>query len=461
MKRKNTPFKPFSEEDMHLTHAKSRLNQLESSKSTSSEQYQEQSLSEAIFHFSKIEYFDESINLLKEDIESRTKEPLNLPLYEYLLYRGQSRKLLSMVESILPKMHAESSEIGFLEILKARTCEYLGEQDMAIRLYKNINIRHSEESQYSVESLCRIASCQIRTGEYKVGKTTADKAIRLLDLVETKFPENFIASMKVEVLENLALDRMNTGAFREAFDLYSKVIDVCQKNKMRAKIAFPLMYQGIAMRKMAVPKKHLLLILLISLLRLVKLDSISNALKNNIFTRLSLPLIRENYEESKNLFNQAYKLCEEIGDRSLQALVGHHSSWVDINCGKGYLAEAQVLKYLDEFETVEDKKGASDCCEQLGRIYLTRQKFSLEKAEKYFEQSLDTRDLIGNRHGFASSTLNYSFLHWHKREFWVALRFLFKTLKRYQDIDKLNAYRILGVLTLFLVWTVGDRDWTA
>lgn len=138
-----------------------------------------------------------------------------------------------------------------------------------------------------------------------------------------------------------------------------------------------------------------------------------------------------------------------------------HLSWVFLNSNKSQQAEELALISIKQYEINGDQRGISDCQEQLGRIYLTKNNLNIQKSEFHLNQSFNIRHKINNLHGLASSILSLSFLYWHQKQYCKSLLFMLKSAKAYQQIGMLNFVRILAILTLFSVWTVGDRDWTA
>jgi tetratricopeptide (TPR) repeat protein len=173
-----------------------------------------------------------------------------------------------------------------------------------------------------------------------------------------------------------------------------------------------------------------------------------------------MPELNENYSKAESLFNQAYDLSDEIGDENVKSWVSHHLAWVLINKGQAIAAESYALQALETYKVIGDRRGLSDCHEQLGRICLAVDSKNTDTAKYHFSQSLNIRNEIENLHGAASSTLNFSFLYWHMGNYLKSLRFLLKGMKKYRELGLLNRKRILAITILFSVWTVGKRDWT-
>jgi hypothetical protein len=271
-----------------------------------------------------------------------------------------------------------------------------------------------------------------------------------------------LSNIKYDLIEQLAFYKMNSGSFDEAFDLFGEVFCYRQNNNINTKLVSPLGHQGIILRKSAVPKKQLIKILLVNSSCLFKSRKITNLLYEKFCQPLKFT-INQNYRKSENLLRQASMLCDDTGNENAKSWITHHLSWVLLNSNKSHLAEEQALIAINQYKINGDQRGQADCHEQLGRIYLTKDNLNLHKAEFHLNQSLDIRKSTDNLnlHGVASSTLSLSFLYWHQKEHLKSLYFMIKSAKSYQQIKMLSVVRILAILTLFSIWTVGDRDWTA
>jgi tetratricopeptide (TPR) repeat protein len=425
-------------------------------KNKSSDFSQAQGFLEAIYHLCEAQDYAASIQVLEAEIESSISNVPDMPLYSYLLYNGQGNQLLKTVNMILDGLQDEESGKYFLKMLKAKAAESLGDRRLAVQIYENICKREPPQSREYIEAFARLAGCQVQMGQYQVGVPNLENA---LSSIENEGQDTF-TELKTDLLEGLAFYTMTTGSFSKAFDLFGDVFRLRQQNGMMTGLIVPLAHQGIVLRKSSVPRQHLVKILLVNILRLFGLRWFSNVL----YKRLCQPLnstINQNYERAENLLRQAYSLCEEIENENAKSWITHHLAWVIINRGQATLAEEPTLNALQRYEAIEDQKGISDCYEQLGRIYLTKDRLRLNEAEACLNQSFNIRQNINNLHGTASSILSLSFLYWHKGNYLKSLQFLIKATHSYYGIGMLSMNRILGILTLFSVWTVGDRDWTA
>jgi tetratricopeptide (TPR) repeat protein len=425
-----------------------------------SESQQIKGFLEAIHHLCEVDNPVASIEILREEIQTTATALPDLPLYEYLLYKGQSKQLSIVTDKILNLIKSETTDKKILKIIKARAFDSLGDREIAIQLYENVCSQSNLESREYLEAYSRLAISQIQMGGYQSGVVTLDRALNNVKAINRDNPDTFLTGIESELVENLAFYQMNIGCFDKALTLYDEVIRLRESNGITNKLVFPLTHKGIVLRKSAVSRKYLIQILAINILYLLNIPWLPKFLRQK-FRSSSRQIIDQNYENAENALNRAYELCEELEDNNSKSWIAHHLAWTIINRGQSILAADKALTALDCYQVIEDRRGISDCYEQLGRIYLTKDMFDIYKAENCFEQSLQIRQDIKNHHGVASSTLNFSFLYWHQGLYYKSFDFLKKAMQAYHKIGILNTNRIFANLALFSVWTVGDRDWTA
>jgi tetratricopeptide (TPR) repeat protein len=414
---------------------------------------------EAIHHLCEAQDYAASTQILKAQIGSPISKVSDMALHSYLLYKGQGRQLIESINMILEGLQNEDS-LYFLRILKAAAAESLGQRRLAVEIYEDICEKKSPQSKEYLEALARLACCQIQMGQYQAGVPNLHKALSFIKEMEENDSTPLLSELKIDLMEGLAFYRMNTGSFDEAFNLFGKALRLREQKGLATELVRPLTHQGIILRKSAIPRQHLLKILMVNMLRLVGLRGLANVFYRKLCEPLKLS-IDQSYERAEHLLRRAHGICKESENENAISWIDHHLAWVIINRGQASLAEEQALKALYRYEAIEDQRGVSDCHEQLGRIYLTKNKFCLEAAEISFNQSLSIRENIESLHGIASSTLNLSFLYWHKGKRLQSLHFLVKATRAYHKSGILNLNRIFGILLLFSVWTVGERDWTA
>jgi tetratricopeptide (TPR) repeat protein len=415
---------------------------------------------EAIHHLCEVDNPVASIEILREKIQTAAAALPNLPLHEYLLYKGQSKQLSIVTDKILNLIKSETTDKKFLKIIKARAFDSLGDREIAIQLYEDVCSESNLESREYLEAYSRLAISQIQMGGYQTGVVNLDRALNNINSIDGYRSDSLLRGIESELVENLAFYQMNIGCFDKALTLYDEVIRLRESNGITNKLVFPLAHKGIVLRKSAVSRKYLIQILAINILYLLNIPWLPKFLRQKL-SYGSKQIIDRNYENAENALSRAYELCEELQDDNSKSWIAHHLAWTSVNRGQSILAADKALTALDCYQAIEDRRGISDCYEQLGRIYLTKDMFDIHKAENCFEQSLQIRQDIKNYHGVASSTLNFSFLYWHQGLYYKSFDFLKKAMQAYHKIGILNTNRVFANLALFSVWTVGDRDWTA
>jgi hypothetical protein len=417
---------------------------------------------EAIYHLLQIQDFVTGIQVLKVNIDIPNSNSPIMPLHEYLLYQGEGGKLLKTMEIIYEIIDTNKYEVHFLSITRAKAAESLGQRSLAAQIYENICKNEPLESNNHIEALAHLANCRIQMGQYQIGVPILKNTLKLVDDMNKDGADYFWSNIKYDLIEQLAFYRMNSGSFDEAFNLFGEVFRYRRSKGLYTKLVSPLGHQGIILRKSAISKKQLIIILLVNLSCLLMPIKITNLLYEKFYQPLKTS-INQNYQKAEDLLRQAYKLCDDTGNENAKSWIAHHLSWVLLNSNQSYLAEEQALIAIKQYKINGDQRGQADCHEQLGRIYLTKNNLNLRKSEFHLNQSLDLRKSIDNfnLHGVASSTLSLSFLYWHQKKYLKSLYFMVKSARAYQRINMLSIARILAIITLFSVWTVGDRDWTA
>jgi tetratricopeptide (TPR) repeat protein len=428
--------------------------------SNTPESQQIKGLLEAIHHLCEVNNPVASVEILREEIQTTAVALPNLPLYEYLLHKGQSKQLSLVTDKILNLIKNETIDKKILKIIKARASDNLGDREIAIQIYEDVCSKSSLESREYIEAYSRLAISQIQMGGYKAGVVNLDRALNNIKSIDGYKSDSLLKGIESEIVENLAFYQMNIGSFDKALTMYDEVIRLRESSRITNKLVFPLAHKGIILRKSAVSRKCLIQILAINTLCLLNIPWLPKFLKKK-FSYRSKQIIDRNYEKAENALSRAYELCEELNDDNSKSWIAHHLAWTLVNRGQSSLAVDKALTSLDCYQEIEDRRGISDCYEQLGRIYLTKDVFDIRKAENCFKRSLQIRQDIKNHHGVASSTLNFSFLYWHQGLRCKSLNFLKKAMQAYHKIGILNTNRIFAILALFSVWTVGDRDWTA
>lgn len=417
---------------------------------------------EGIYHLCKAQDYSACIQILKTSIKFSNSETQELPLHSLLLYKGQARQLLDTVNIILEDLPSNQNEKYFLEVLKAKAFEGLGQRIFAVEIYTKICRNTSSESIEYIEAFARLAGCQVQMGQYNPGIANLEEALNSIQRLNEKLikPQKILDALEVEILENLAFCAMNKGEFSEAYHLFGEVFHLRQEQNVLLGLIQPLVHQGIILRKKAASKNHLIKLLIVNIFSLLGMRWVSRRL-DKLLCDPQREKIDHNYIAAEEFLLRAYHKCEENDDKNSKPWISHHIAWTMINRGRADLAEKPALESLEYYQEVDDKRGVSDCHEQLGRIGLARQEKNLDLIENHLSKSWAIRKDINNFHGTASSTLSLSFLYWHQNKYLKSFMTLFDSIYLFHSIGMLDIARLLGVLTLFSVWTVGRRDWTA
>jgi tetratricopeptide (TPR) repeat protein len=406
-------------------------------------------LIEAIYHLQEAHDYTRCLAIL----QSLVDEEINLSLYSHFLYRGKAKQLLNLTDDLLDHFQDINAKY-FLNVAQARALENLGRRSEAIEIYERICEVEPEESLEFIEAFSRLANCQVQSGEYGIGIKNTQKAFKILDILNSERID-----LKADLIEQMAFYQMNSGNLDEAFNSFGEVFHLRKQQNLVTSLVNPLGHQGIVLRKGAVSPKYLVGVLTVNILQFFRIRYLASI----VFDKLCEPFIvklNNNYSRAEQLFNQAFTLSDEIGDTNIRFFILYHLVWVLINKGQAASAKSYALQALEGYQAIDDRRGISDCHEQLGRIYLALDCSNTDIAKYHFSTSLNIRHEIQNRHGIASSTLNFAFLCWHQRSYWKSIKFLIEGISKYHEIGRLNLKRTFAIMVLFSVWTVGKRDWT-
>jgi len=341
---------------------------------------------------------------------------ISLPLYEYLLFNELSRELLAISQEILTSLEGYEHDLTFVELLKARAMSATNNQlEEARVLLEELFNKSLSGTEIHIESLAYLGMRQVNSGSYKEGIENLNSALLKAD--KSDFVDTAkIKELKTDILENLAFFEMNASHFQDAMRLYSEVISLREELGLFHKIVGPLAHQGIIARKIG------------------------------------------DYEQARTFLEKAKKQATEIESESQVVWVSHHLAYVLLNQGNPDLAEDLCKFSINGYQKFDNQWGLSDCYEQMGLICLAQRNF--DQAENHFQRSLNTRKMIGNRHGTASSTLDLALAFWNKRNFLKAIFYLLKGFYLYYNLGILNRTRFRRMLKLALVWTFGNKKWT-
>ncbi|MEW6492362.1 MAG: tetratricopeptide repeat protein [Cyanobacteriota bacterium] len=403
---------------------------------------------EALHHLCQIREWQYISSILSTEVDVNDSiEEFSLSLYDYLIFKGLNTTLLKSSQEIIITFKDASIDLSNVTIFKARALAATGKFIEACDIFKEIYFQLSQlpdDSETFLAAKVHLCICQAQLGIYSPTITDLQQALITINNKLDSYKSLSLLQLKTGILESLAFCNMNHGKFREALELYSQTIKIKRDNKLFiSNLSTSLVHQGIIYRRINPPNLYIFRLFY-------------KGYKNKILSEA----IEENYELAKEYLMEAKSLAELVADTNGIALSTHHLAWVFLNQGKKLLAEEYCNISIKEYIKREDERGASDCYEQLGRIYLSRGNEYLDEAEENLRKSMNIRTDIGNRHGIASCILNLSFVSWHRGQYLEALAYLFKSFYAYWRIGVLNFSRLAKMLALFYVWTLGKRNWT-
>ena len=377
---------------------------------------------EAIHHLCKVQA-DKLINFLLAipitTVDS-VVEKLPLPLCDYLTFKGLYRNLLEISNEIISSFSKGETDLNSVFILKARALEGSGLLKDAQDIYEKVGLQSVPDSANHIEATACLGMCQIQAGLYQIGVSNVHKALILIESfldvnADLKSRLRFV-ELKADIFNNLAYFEMSQSNFEKSIKLYLEVFEIRKANKIVYKLVDPLVHQGILLRRIG------------------------------------------EYNRAILRLTEAREKAREVKDEQAMTWIAHHMAWVLLNQGNVLLAEEQGNISLDGYKKVENKRGISDSYEQLGFIYLAQDR--IKDAKENFELAYTIRKEIGNRHGLASSMLGLALYYWHKRQYLEFAKFLINGFKQYYQIGVFNRARLLRILNLAYVWTIGKKNWT-
>ena len=284
-----------------------------------------------------------------------------------------------------------------IRILKAKALGKTGNLPEASRIYEELCLNSSQNSEIYIEAKAHLAISQVQRELYQEGIPNLKHSLRLIESFlesgtnlgsKAKFLE-----LKTDILSNFAYYKMNLGEFKEARIQYSQVLQILEEQAMFHKIINPLVHQGIIERK----------------------EFLIN--------------------ESIATLEKARAKAIEVEDKPALVWIDHHLSWA-FRMNENYKnAEYFGKTALDGYKNLEDQRGITDSYELLGFIFLD--KGENHQAVKNFNRAFDWRKDNGKMQGAASCIMGLAISYWRQRQF---VKFI-KTL-----LEGLNLYRKAGVL---------------
>lgn len=381
---------------------------------------------EALHHLCQVQTW-ELINILLA-VPIKINPPtvnLSIPFYEYLIFQGLYRELLEISQEIIKSLENTGNDLNDIILLKGRGLAGTGQLREACHVFEELRANATEgtvpeKSEIYIEATVRLGSAQIQAGRYSEGRANLDKA---LILIERSIEDNIsldlqkLQEFKMDIMGESAYYEMNAGRYNNSLRLFTEIVEFRKSRGQIHKQVVPSIYQGIIFRKM-------------------KED-----------------------ERCINHLTEALEKAIEINKEDQKCWINHHLAYALLNQGKYSLAAEKCQSSLEEYQQREDSRGISDCYEQMGLINLAKGEF--DEAEKNIERSLTIRQSIGNIHGTASSVNNLAFASWHNKRYLRFMKLLLQSVKMYYNIGILSRARLIKMLKLAYVWTLGKRNWTS
>jgi tetratricopeptide (TPR) repeat protein len=374
---------------------------------------------EALHHICKLKLWDVVVLILMIPLDvSNSARDYSLPFYEYLICKGLSRKLLEITQDIIAAFKDTHIDTSFVILLQARAMAGINKHKEAIEVLKSLRSQVVFESLIYLETLACLGICQIFMGIYKEGIVSLQVCLSMIENSSELRLHKRAIELKTDILECLGFCAMIHNEFKQAMKLYAEVIRIREDLKILHKLIYPLGHQGILLRRTG------------------------------------------NYDGSIISLTGAKQIAEASQDQEAVAWINHHLAWVYLNQSNLRLAEQYGKIALVEYQKLENHRGIADCYQQIGRVYLARGNQWLDEAEQSFEKALLLRNAIHNNHGAASSVTDLSFVLWHRRLYFQAMRCFAQSLYMYFQMQILIPSRLFRSIRLFWVWTIGRRNWT-
>lgn len=350
---------------------------------------------------------------------------LSIPFYEYLIFQGLYRELLELSQEIINSLENTGNNLNYIILLKGRGLAGTGQLREACQVFEELRANATEgtvpeKSEIYIEATVRLGSAQIQAGRYSEGRATLDKALILIenlseDNLSIDLQKN--QELKIDIMGEYAYYEMNAGRYDNSLRLFTEIVEFRRSRGQMHKLVIPSIYQGIIFRRM------------------------------------------KEYERSINHLTEALEKAREINKENQKCWINHHLAYALLNQGNYSLAAEKCQSSLEDYQQREDLRGISDCYEQMGLINLAKGEFY--EAENNIERSLTIRQSIGNIHGTASSLKNLAFASWHNKRYLRFMKLLLQSVTMYYKIGMLNRARLIKMLKLAYVWTLGKRNWTS
>lgn len=405
---------------------------------------------EALHHICNLKIKEAAkLNLyIPVSINSST-DTLVVSLQDYLLYKGLTAELFEVIKEINFIINNFEVEDYDILILEGKALSWSGSLGKACYIFEQVAAKLPQDSPLAIEATARLGIDQIRAGKYDSGLINIRLSMKILKNQDKNVLKTYFLGIKTDLIESLAFYNMMKCNFNKAFELYSTVVAIRKENKFFHKLSYPVGHQGIVTRKLythPLSFSHIVLTKIFSY-KLNITDILSGKLLNLI--------LKEGYDKSISYLKEAKSIA--IENQGETAWLDHHLA-ISFLCKREIsLAEDYNIAALNENKIKNFDKGIADCLDLMGFIYLYKNE--ADRAYSSFREALSIREATQSIHGIVNSQLNLSIVEWNKRNYLKAAQELFLSFYRYNKIGLLAPARVLRILTLFWMWTLGKRNW--
>ena len=145
---------------------------------------------------------------------------------------------------------------------------------------------------------------------------------------------------------------------------------------------------------------------------------------------------------------QSIREAENLGNNSLAGLASK-----DLGVSSYYTCNYKdALKYfkrgLKFYRKAKDKKGISNCVNDMGLVYENWSEF--DTAAYYYKQSLDIEVELKNKQGIATSLINIGNINYYRKAYYRSLKSYMKALNNFMEVQDYigmaKAYNSIGII---------------
>jgi CHAT domain-containing protein/lipopolysaccharide biosynthesis regulator YciM len=156
---------------------------------------------------------------------------------------------------------------------------------------------------------------------------------------------------------------------------------------------------------------------------------------------------RGKYDKAVELYEQVYKVFEEINNQYNMAVIRHQIGMIYQDKGEYEKALNEYKTSLEIKEQINDKKGIGESCHQIGNIYYLQGEY--EKALIEYRASLEIAEQIGDKSGISDTRHQIGIIYQDTGEYEKALNEYKASLEIAEELgDKNGIANTIGQLGL-------------